>query len=105
MVSRLIRAWTDYPIAALGDAACDDAPVRPCRVLAYDGNKYLKIEVGGMCEYVKSGYVYTRAGRILHDWSHVGEPSFRNFRLSDGGLMRDQPYLTPKQLRALPRCP
>ena len=58
-----VRAYTDYPILALGDIGGKEAPIRECRVLSYDGNKYCKVEVGGVIETIKSGYLYTKAGR------------------------------------------
>lgn len=94
MTSRPLRAWTDYPISALGDAPGEDAPIRECFVLAYDGSKYLTVEVDGVREQVKSGYVYMREGR------RRGLVFVRR----DGGGTGAAPCLTVKQLRALPRC-
>lgn len=104
MTSRLLRAWTDYPITALGDLPNVDAPIRACRVLAYDGDKYLTILASGAREKVKSGYVYTRPGRRIFDarWQWR-ETLGHAFLLSAGGEMKHAPCLSRKQLRALPR--
>jgi hypothetical protein len=58
-----MKAWTDYPFFELGDVYREPAPVRECRVLTYDCNKYVTIEVGGIVKDVKIGYVYRRKGR------------------------------------------
>jgi hypothetical protein len=55
--------WTDYPIAELGDEPGKPAPVRPCKVLCWDGDKYATIEVEGVRTEVKAGYLYTAPGR------------------------------------------
>ena len=88
-----MKTWTDYPITALGDTAGQEAPVRECKALAYDGDKYLLIEVGGVLVEVKSGYVYRRPGRR--------GPS--GFFCRDGGWLPRAPCLSPKQLRTLPQ--
>lgn len=58
-----IRAWTDYPIESLGDVSGKLAPVRPCIVLEYDGDKYCVVRVSGVRELIKTAYVYYRKGR------------------------------------------
>lgn len=55
--------WTDYPIAELGDAPGVQAPVRLCKPVAYDGNKYCRVEVEGVVVAFKAGYIYTEEGR------------------------------------------
>lgn len=60
----MLKAWTDYPFEELGDAAGVEAPVRECVVLSYDGNKYCRIEVGGVTTEVKAGYLYRQPGRV-----------------------------------------
>lgn len=59
-----IDAWTDYPILRMGDKSGELAPIRRCKIMSYDGNKYCRIRVGRYSESVKSGYLYTRAGRV-----------------------------------------
>lgn len=59
-----MKAWTDYPFVSLGDIAGEEAPVRECKVVAYDKNKYCKVIVDGKFEEVKSGYLYAQAGRL-----------------------------------------
>lgn len=58
-----MKAWTDYPIVELGDTPGKLAPVRECKVLDWDGDKYCHIEVEGVREHVKRGYLYRKAGR------------------------------------------
>jgi hypothetical protein len=58
-----MKAWTDYPFPELGDAPGMPAPVRECRVLTYDWNKYCRIVIGGVELEVKLGYVYRKPGR------------------------------------------
>lgn len=48
---------TDYPITRLGDVPGKPAPVRKCRLLSYDGNKYCTILVDGLVVTIKRGYV------------------------------------------------
>lgn len=59
----MINAWTDYPITRLGDKEDKLAPMRACKILAYDKNKYCRVKVGRYVEEIKSGYLYIRAGR------------------------------------------
>lgn len=58
-----MQAWTDYPIAELGDAPGREAPVRACEVLGWDGDKYALVVVAGVRASFKIGYVYDRPGR------------------------------------------
>ena len=52
-------AWTDYPIPG-EDRPNYAAPYRKCKVIAYDGDKYVRIELesGLGVMQIKSGYVY-----------------------------------------------
>ena len=59
-----MKAWTDYPLAVLGDTEGQAAPVREIDVLSYDGNKYCRVKVCGIVADIKAGYIYQRAGRI-----------------------------------------
>jgi hypothetical protein len=59
-----MRAYTDYPILALGDKSGAIAPIRPCRVVAYDRNKYATVLVGGHVVEIKAGYLYKNATRV-----------------------------------------
>jgi hypothetical protein len=43
-----IKAWSDYPLIALGDRPYELAPVREINVVRYDGNKYTYSEVPGI---------------------------------------------------------
>jgi hypothetical protein len=76
-----MKAWTDYPIAQLGDEYGKKAPIRECYVYSYDGDKYCEIIVEGVHELVKSGYLYSKPGRV-----------------TDKGI----PQLTRRQLAKLP---
>lgn len=58
-----MKAWTDYPFVELGDTLGLEAPVRECRVLSYDWNKYCQIKIGEHELTVKIGYVYRKPGR------------------------------------------
>ncbi len=59
-----VQAWTDYPIANLGDAPGKIAPIRLCRVLAYDRNKYCVIRIGFLTvSGIKRCYLYKGRGR------------------------------------------
>ena len=58
-----MKAWTDYPFPELGDTPGIEAPIRECRVLTYDWNKYCLIEIGGEELTVKLCYVYRKPGR------------------------------------------
>ena len=59
-----MKAFTDYPFVELGDVSGEKAPVRPCTVLSYDGDKYCKIVVGSLETEIKAGYLYKTAGRF-----------------------------------------
>lgn len=58
-----MKAWTDYPFVSLGDTPGQEAPVRECELIAYDGDKYVTVIVDGKMERLKYGYVYQRPGR------------------------------------------
>jgi len=58
-----MKAYTDYPIEALGDTLYEDAPIRECELVSYDQTLYCEILVQGVIEYIKSGYVYKSVGR------------------------------------------
>lgn len=58
-----MKAFTDYPFPFLGDVEGEEAPIRSCIVVAYDGDKYCDIIVEGSLEQIKSGYIYKVAGR------------------------------------------
>ena len=58
-----MEAWTDYPIIEFGDVEGQLAPVRKCRIVAYDGDKYAKVVIGAVMKSIKSGYLYSKPGR------------------------------------------
>lgn len=58
-----MKAYTDYPFTELGDIAREQAPIRQCTVISYDGDKYCKIVVGKLITEVKAGYLYKEPGR------------------------------------------
>lgn len=60
---QMFKFWTDYPVVELGDTEGQIAPVRECDVIAYDGDKYCTVIVGGVTTSFKAGYIYTRPGR------------------------------------------
>jgi hypothetical protein len=59
-----LRAFTDYPFTSLGDTVGELAPIRECIVLDWDGDKYCRILIEGLTEYVKLGYLYQQEGRL-----------------------------------------
>jgi hypothetical protein len=59
-----MKAFTDYPFTALGDISGKKAPVRECKVLSYDGDKYCTVKVAGLVQEVKACYVYKKRGRF-----------------------------------------
>ena len=72
-----LYGFTDYPFTDLGDVPFEIAPVRSCKVLSYDGDKYVNIEVAGTRQHIKRFYIYPRRGRC-------GEtPSFSMRKLAD----------------------
>lgn len=63
---RHVTGWTDYPIQALGDKPGERAPIRHVEVIAYDGDKYITVEVigqPGAIQNMKRGYLYRKPGR------------------------------------------
>lgn len=62
--SGMILLYTDYPIVELGDTEGQEAPVRRCAFLDYDGDKYATVLVEGVPKSIKIGYIYTQRGRL-----------------------------------------
>lgn len=62
--SRVMIAFTDYPIVELGDVPGKAAAVREVRVLSFDGNKYCYVDVCGVRKEIKAGYLYKSPGRF-----------------------------------------
>lgn len=60
-----MKAFTDYPFSQLGDIPYENAPIRECTVISYDGDKYCIIQIGHKKLSVKAGYLYTEPGRLL----------------------------------------
>ena len=78
----MVYAFTDYPLVALGDIAGQKAPIRRVEPLSFDGNKYVRVRFEGRVFEFKSGYLYTKPGRL-------GEvPTFDSKTLST--TVRDQ---------------
>lgn len=71
--------WTDYPFVELGDMSGAKAPVRECKPVSYDGDKYLTIEVEGVRVEVKRGYVYKHPGRC-GEVPVIGNSTLRRLR-------------------------
>lgn len=58
--------YTDYPFTKLGDTPGVEAPIREIdKLLAWDGDKYVTLRVGGIVDTIKWGYVYTTKRRFL----------------------------------------
>jgi hypothetical protein len=51
--------YTDYPIHLLGDEPYQEAPIRKCEILNWDGDKYCDVLVEGVVVNFKAGYIYT----------------------------------------------
>ncbi len=68
----IIDAFTDYPIAELGDVDGEIAPIRAVTVVGYDGSLYCQVRVPGVAEpvEVKRWYLYRARGRLWDDGSH-----------------------------------
>jgi hypothetical protein len=64
-ICKEFTCWTDYPILPLGDKSGQEAPVRQVKVLAYDHNKYVMVEVigNGVITSFKAGYLYSKKGK------------------------------------------
>lgn len=72
-----MKAYTDYPITALGDTPGIEAPVRECEIIAYDGDKCLIVDMGTVRMEIKRGYVY------LTLWHYGAMQGMTNFQLKD----------------------
>lgn len=68
----MLDAFTDYPITEIGDIENEKAPIRKCKILTYDRNKYADVMVffqdGDGDERViitnfKAGYIYKNEAR------------------------------------------
>ena len=69
----MFDAYTDYPFTELGDTAGEEAPIRKCKILTWDRNKYCDIlvyfvdEDGDLRRRVtsfKQFYLYKNEARI-----------------------------------------
>lgn len=58
-----MKAYADYPFIELGDTEGEEAPVRECEVIGWDGDKYCTVRIGDMSAQVKAGYVYKTPGK------------------------------------------
>jgi len=64
--SRVIKAWTDYPLIEKGDIANKEAPIRECVILSYDKDKYCWVlfpDLNNFTIEIKAGYLYSKSGR------------------------------------------
>lgn len=53
-----MKAYTDYPIIAFGDIPYTPAPLRECKIIGYDRDKYCTVELNGFIFSIKRGYLY-----------------------------------------------
>ena len=60
----MLKAYTDYPLQQSEIGKGILAPIRTVGVESYDGDKYCKVWWQGMCHEIKSGYLYSKPGRI-----------------------------------------
>lgn len=81
MTKQALYGWTDYPIERLCDKPGERAPVRACRIISYDGDKYVRIVIGGVEESIKRGYIYRKRGRLTLDGPDM--PTFTYRECSD----------------------
>ena len=58
-----MKAFTDYPLAELGDVSNEKAPIREGIILDYDGDKCCAVLIERQVFFIKTGYLYTEAGR------------------------------------------
>ena len=72
-----IHGYTDYPVKSFGDKSGQLAPIRKCKVIAYDYNKYAWVMVyeDDQVELVnmKIGYVYPKPGRAGEEQVKITE--------------------------------
>lgn len=54
-----LHAYTDYPIVELGDTPGQKAPIRSCKIMAYDKDKYATVITEGFLTSIKTGYLYS----------------------------------------------
>ena len=68
----MFDAFTDYPITELGDIANEKAPVRKCKILTYDRDKYADVMIffqdadgdeRSIVTSFKAGYIYKNEAR------------------------------------------
>lgn len=56
------KLYTDYPITEFGDLDYEPAPIRECKIIDYDGNKYCKVSLveDGLLviKSIKRDYIY-----------------------------------------------
>jgi hypothetical protein len=69
----MFDAYTDYPLAELGDTPGEKAPIRKCKILTWDRNKYCDIlvyfvdkdgDLRGHINSIKQFYLYKNEARI-----------------------------------------
>ena len=59
MTKQALYGFTDYPMVLLGDTPGHIAPLRNCKIISYDRDKYVWIQIGkNFCIEIKAGYVY-----------------------------------------------
>ena len=84
-MTKYINAWTDYPITDIGDIPNKEAPIRKCKVLKYDGNKYCLVEVKGVkqLQTIKAGYLYVSPEMQLNDYKRISFDSLKEIFAED----------------------
>jgi len=69
----MFDAYTDYPLAELGDTPGEKAHIRKCKILTWDRNKYCDIlvyfvdkdgDLRGHINSIKQFYLYKNEARI-----------------------------------------
>lgn len=69
-----MKAWTDHPIADLGDTPGYMAPIRECNVLSYDRNNQCFVQVYGVVVALDRWSIYKQPSRQFEnaepvDWT------------------------------------
>lgn len=86
----MIKAYTDYIFIDLGDTPGKEAPVREIELVSYDQDKYVEILVGGVRDYIKSGYIYPRAFRC----PKYDAPQYDEVRKFHSKVLKELPVTT-----------
>jgi len=88
----MLDAYTDYPLAELGDTPGEKAPIRKCKILTWDRNKYCDILV---CFVDKDGDLRGHINSIKQFYL------YKNLYMNEAGI-DDGIQFTDDELKTLP---